>query len=114
MHTGHHHDTKGRRKPYTFLVWNHGGNPRAARCLHLIPRVYALCTDGLAPHTEALGFGKFITSIMMTVFYLLLFRIWELRYNRHRLLLRTGMYLLALLRIALCFFPQMDKSGCTA
>ena len=42
----------------------------------------------------------------MTIFYLLLFRIWELRYNRHRPLLRTGMYLLALLRMALCFFPQ--------
>ena len=35
-----------------------------------------------------------------------LFRIWELRYNRHRPLLRTGMYLLALLRMALCVFPQ--------
>ena len=42
----------------------------------------------------------------MTIFYLLLFRIWELRYNRHRPLLRTGMYLLALLRMALYFFPQ--------
>lgn len=42
----------------------------------------------------------------MTIFYLLLFRIWELRYNRHRPLLRTGMYLLALLRMALCVFPQ--------
>ena len=73
---------------------------------HLIPRAYALCTDGLAAHTAALGIGKFITSITMTIFYLLLFRIWELRYNRHRPLLRTGMYLLALLRMALCFFPQ--------
>ena len=73
---------------------------------HLIPRAYALCTDGLAAHTAALGIGKFITSITMTIFYLLPFRIWELRYNRHRPLLRTGMYLLALLRMALCFFPQ--------
>ena len=61
---------------------------------HLIPRAYALCTDGLAAHTAALGIGKFITSITMTI------------YNRHRPLLRTGMYLLALLRMALCFFPQ--------
>jgi len=42
----------------------------------------------------------------MTIFYLLLFHIWELRYNRHSPLLRTGMYLLAFFRIALCFFPQ--------
>lgn len=35
---------------------------------HLIPRAYALCTDGLAAHTAALGIGKFITSITMTIF----------------------------------------------
>ena len=57
---------------------------------HLVPRAYALCTDGLAAHTTALGIGKFITSITMTIFYLLLFHIWELRYNRHSPLLRTG------------------------
>lgn len=106
MYTGNHHDTKGKRKPYAFLIWHHGGNLGLGDAFHLIPRAYALCTDGLAAHTAALGIGKFITSITMTIFYLLLFRIWELRYNRHCPLLRTGMYLLALLRMALCFFPQ--------
>ena len=28
---------------------------------HLIPRAYALCTDGLAAHTAALGIGPFST-----------------------------------------------------
>ena len=69
---------------------------------HLVPRAYALCTDGLAAHTTALGIGKFITSITMTIFYLLLFHIWELRYNRHSPLLRTGMYLLCLLYTSRC------------
>ena len=36
---------------------------------HLVPRVWALCTDGLAAHAAALGAGKFITYITMTIFY---------------------------------------------
>ena len=36
---------------------------------HLVPRAYALCTDGLANHAAALGFGKLVTSVTMTVFY---------------------------------------------
>ncbi|MEG0017467.1 MAG: hypothetical protein RR724_01885, partial [Hydrogenoanaerobacterium sp.] len=37
---------------------------------HLVPRAIALCTTGLASYTVALGMGKLITSITMTVFYL--------------------------------------------
>ena len=40
---------------------------------HLIPRAIALCTTGLASYTAALGVGKLITSITMTVFYVLLY-----------------------------------------
>ena len=35
---------------------------------HLVPRAVALCTTGLDNFTVALGTGKFITSITMTVF----------------------------------------------
>ena len=42
---------------------------------HLVPRVYALWTDGLEANAAALGTGKFITSITMTVFYLILYYI---------------------------------------
>ena len=38
---------------------------------HLIPRVYALWTAGLEQNAALLGAGKFITSITMTVFYVL-------------------------------------------
>lgn len=34
---------------------------------HLVPRAIALCTTGLENFTTALGTGKFITSITMTV-----------------------------------------------
>lgn len=73
---------------------------------HLVPRSIALCTVGLENMVPALGFGKLVTSITMTVFYILLYHIWELRYNRQEKRIRTAIYLLAALRIALCFFPQ--------
>lgn len=48
---------------------------------HLAPRAIALCTTGLENFTVALGIGKFITSITMTVFYVLLYYVWRIRYN---------------------------------
>ena len=47
---------------------------------HLVPRAVALCTTGLDHFTVALGTGKFITSITMTVFYILLYYVWRIRY----------------------------------
>ncbi|KSV57962.1 hypothetical protein [Acetivibrio ethanolgignens] len=74
---------------------------------HLVPRAYAFCTDGLANHTTALGTGKFITSITMTIFYLVLYHIFRERYQiQGRPLLTVSCYALAVLRIILCFMPQ--------
>ena len=46
---------------------------------HLIPRAFALCTTGLESYTSLLGLGKWITSITMTVFYVLLYYVWRKR-----------------------------------
>ena len=73
---------------------------------HLIPRAFALCTDGLANHAAALGVGKLVTSITMTVFYFLLYHVWQLRYNKKSAGLTAAVYLLAAVRAALCLFPQ--------
>ena len=48
---------------------------------HLIPRAVALCTTGLESYTFQLGLGKLITSVTMTVFYVLLYHVWRLRYK---------------------------------
>lgn len=45
----------------------------AGDAFHLIPRAVALCTTGLDSFTAALGIGKWITSITMTIFYVLLY-----------------------------------------
>ncbi|MBU9727440.1 hypothetical protein [Diplocloster modestus] len=74
---------------------------------HLIPRAYALCTDGLAAHAAALGIGKLVTSITMTIFYVLLYHVWRKRYEiTERGALTTAIYILAALRVVLCLFPQ--------
>ena len=65
------------------------------------------CTTGLADYTAALGVGKFITSITMTLFYILLYYVWRLRYQiKGQNTLTLLIYIMALLRIALCLFPQ--------
>lgn len=73
---------------------------------HLVPRAFALCTDGLAAHAAALGFGKLVTSITMTLFYVLLYWVAKQRYHLRSSGLSACIYLLAILRIALCAFPQ--------
>lgn len=74
---------------------------------HLVPRAIALCTTGLENYTVLLGIGKFITSITMTVFYILLYYVWRKRYNIiGKEGITTAVYLLATTRIILCFFPQ--------
>lgn len=74
---------------------------------HLVPRSYALWTTGLEANAAALGIGKFITSITMTIFYLLLYYIWRERYQiTGRKNLTAAMWTLSILRIALCLLPQ--------
>lgn len=74
---------------------------------HLIPRAIALCTTGLENATVSLGIGKFITSITMTIFYVLLYHVWRSRYKiEGKNGLTITMYLLAILRIVLCMFEQ--------
>lgn len=74
---------------------------------HLVPRAIALCTTGLENYTVPLGIGKFITSITMTVFYIILYYVWRNRYKvEGQKSLTFWVYAMAVLRIVLCLFPQ--------
>lgn len=74
---------------------------------HLVPRAVALCTTGLESHAAALGIGKLVTSITMTVFYVLLYHVWRAHFHiEGRRGLTYAVYVLALVRAALCLFPQ--------
>ena len=79
----------------------------AGDSFHLVPRVVALCTTGLEDYTVPPGLGKLVTSVTMTVFYVLLYHFWRQRYHiggRHGL--TAAVYVLAGARVALCMMPQ--------
>ena len=72
---------------------------------HLVPRVLNYFADG--DFTAALGIGKLVTSVTMTVFYLLLYYVW-LGYYREgeKRSLTVLLWGLSVVRIVLCCFPQ--------
>lgn len=79
----------------------------AGDSFHLIPRALALCTTGLEQFTVPLGLGKWITSVTMTMFYVLLYYIWRQRYQvKEQNGLTAVVYALAGVRILLCMMPQ--------
>ena len=87
----------------------------AGDAFHLVPRVVALCTTGLENYTVALGAGKWITSITMTIFYVILYYIWRQRYQiQDRNGVTAAVYILAGLRIILCMMPQNDWLSASA
>lgn len=79
----------------------------AGDSFHLVPRALALCTTGLENYTVPLGLGKWITSVNMTVFYVLLYYVWRQRYQiRGKTGITMAVYALAAARVALCMMPQ--------
>lgn len=76
---------------------------------HLVPRILALLTTGVDSYTALLGLGKLITSITMTVFYVILYYVWRLRYDvKDRRELTWTIYGLAILRVLLCLCPRNE------
>ncbi len=72
---------------------------------HLVPRVLNYFSS--ADLTAALGIGKLVTSVTMTVFYVLLYYVWLERFrvpeNRR---MTTALLTLSAIRAVLCLFPQ--------
>ena len=82
---------------------------------HLVPRAVALCTTGLENYTAALGIGKLVTSITMTLFYVLLYYVWRCRYEvQGQQALTVSVWALALIRMFLCLMPQNEWTSAAA
>lgn len=87
----------------------------AGDAFHLVPRIIALSTSGMQNYTIALGIGKAITSITMTIFYVMLYHVWRIRYNvKGKAGLSVAVYALAALRIGLCLLPQNEWTSASA
>ena len=100
---------KSKGKPSVHHVWNHGSSFRKWRCIPPGSTCIALCTTGLENFTVQLGLGKWITSVTMTIFYVILYYIWRERYQiKGHNATTAAIYLLAGLRIVLCMMPQNE------
>ena len=72
---------------------------------HLVPRVLDHFAE--ADFTAWLGIGKLVTSVTMTVFYLLLYRLWLRVFDeRENRTLSAVVYALTAVRVLLCLLPQ--------
>lgn len=72
---------------------------------HLVPRVLRYFVIG--DFTAALGVGKLVTSITMTVFYVILYYVWLGHYNlTENKKVTLTLWVLTVLRIVLCLLPQ--------
>lgn len=77
----------------------------AGDAFHLVPRVLNYFAPG--DFTAALGVGKLITSVTMTVFYVFMYYIWLGVYRVPENRRLTGaVWALTALRVILCLFPQ--------
>ena len=73
---------------------------------HLVPRVLNYFID--YDFTWYLGFGKLVTSITMTIFYILVFLLYKSVYNKDDKAAKTigiTIYLLVAIRVLLCLMP---------
>lgn len=76
---------------------------------HLVPRIIALNTLSTSAYPFALGIGKLITSLTMTLFYLLLYYVWRERYQiKQQKGLTFLVWFLVALRGLLVLLPQNE------
>ena len=82
---------------------------------HLVPRILNSWDLGGENIVAYLGIGKLITSITMTVFYLLLYWFFKIRYQRKMpIALDLSIYALAIVRIVLCLLPANEWTSAEA
>lgn len=77
---------------------------------HLVPRILSIF-EHLCHLEIALGFGKLVTSITMTIFYVMLYCFYQMRYGKQSNVLTCSMLVLAVIRIVLCLLPQNNWFG---
>ena len=76
---------------------------------HLIPRIIHTWEIEVSDIYAMLGIGKLITSITMTIFYVILYWFFKLRYKKKTpLYLDIIIYILSIIRIVLCVLPAND------
>lgn len=75
---------------------------------HLLPRIFFHFAKKPEKYIPYLGVGKMITSITMTIFYILLYYIWRINYPMLTITVWIPVCIIgfAIIRIILCLSPQ--------
>ena len=84
----------------------------AGDSFHLLPRVIShLSPGGFEAHVSALSWGKFVTSITMTLFYVLYYYFYRKQSGDNDNKKKIIIYALAIIRIILVLMPQNKWGG---
>lgn len=73
---------------------------------HLIPRVIKNIIGETEKVKWWMNLGLIVTSITMTIFYIILFYIWEIKYVSNSNSILIFIWITAILRIIICLLPQ--------
>lgn len=71
---------------------------------HLVPRILNNFVN--SDFTSALGIGKLVTSVTMTIFYILVLYIFQNKFETKNKKIEYSIWTLAIVRIILCMLPQ--------
>ena len=80
---------------------------------HLVPRIIRAVHGSSDKIKRHLGIGLQVSSITMTVFYIMLMYIWKLTFPELKMpvIIETIIWISAIVRIVICIFPQ--NNWCT-
>ena len=80
---------------------------------HLVPRIIGAFKGTNEKIKRQLGIGLQVSSITMTVFYIILLYIWKLTFPTLKapFIVEAMIYISAIIRIVVCFLPQNDWCG---
>ncbi len=74
--------------------------------VYIIPRMYALLTTGIEDNLKYIGWGRMGNAIAITIFFLILYDAYNIRYNKRlNPNLNRTLLTLSIIRIILCLLP---------
>lgn len=80
-----------------------------ADSIYIIPRMYALLTTGIEDNLNHIGWGRMGNAIAITVFFLILYDAYNIRYNKRlNPNLNRTLLTLSTIRIILCLLPYNE------
>lgn len=77
-----------------------------ADVFYLIPRTYGILTSGIADNIRAIGWGRMGYTIIITLFYMVLYDAHNIRFNKRKnKKLDKTIYGLGIIRMLICLLP---------